>query len=95
MRIWTNWKDITDLSHVPKGLGRMVSEQEYKSKIVTPKKRYTVNPSRKSAIAMTFDFYSVWLKNRGCTQAYQKIKNRSNSLQEIINFAIEIWCRKN
>ncbi|MDJ0742837.1 MAG: hypothetical protein QNJ32_05685 [Xenococcaceae cyanobacterium MO_167.B27] len=94
MRLWTDWKTVNSIGHVPKGLGYMISRQEEKLKIINPKKRYTVNPSPKSAIAMTFELYKIWLKNRQCTQAYQEVKYRSNSLEEILYYAIEIWQRK-
>ncbi|MDJ0533396.1 MAG: endonuclease NucS [Xenococcaceae cyanobacterium MO_207.B15] len=94
MRIWTDWKVITDIGHIPKGLGSMITWQEYKLKSLIPKKKFTVNPYRKSAIAMKFELYKSWLQNRQCTQAYQEIKDKSNSLEEIIDYAIDIWHRK-
>jgi len=27
MRIWTDWKNVTDIGHVPKGLGRMIQSK--------------------------------------------------------------------
>lgn len=53
MRIWNDWETITDIGHVTKGLGSMITWQEYKLKILVPKNKFTVNPSRKSAISRT------------------------------------------
>lgn len=36
MRIWTNWSSVSDLGHVPKGCGRMISQSEWQSGICRP-----------------------------------------------------------
>lgn len=36
MRIWTDWKRVTALGHIPKGLGRMVSFEEWQNATVRP-----------------------------------------------------------
>jgi hypothetical protein len=39
MRIWTDWTNVTDISHVPKGLGRTVTKEEWKTGAVQPLKK--------------------------------------------------------
>jgi RecB family endonuclease NucS len=36
MRIWTDWSTVSDLGHVPKGCGRMISRSEWQSGICRP-----------------------------------------------------------
>jgi RecB family endonuclease NucS len=36
MRIWTNWFEVTDVGHIPEGLGRKISFQEWKNASIRP-----------------------------------------------------------
>lgn len=53
MRIWTkDWVTVSDLGHIPKGLGRMVSFREWETGSVRPLNK--ILPSRKDARAKYF-----------------------------------------
>lgn len=45
MRIWTDWNTISDIGHVPKGPGRMLSYSEWKAGVVRPLNK--ILPSQK------------------------------------------------
>ena len=36
MKLWTNWIQVSDIGHVPEGLGKMISFQEWQSASVRP-----------------------------------------------------------
>lgn len=39
MRVWNDWINVTDIAHVPKGLGRTITKQEWKSGKIKPLKK--------------------------------------------------------
>ncbi len=47
VRIWTNWLTVTDVGHVPKGFGNMVSQQEFLIGKVKPLAKLLPKPRRK------------------------------------------------
>jgi hypothetical protein len=52
LRIWTDWQNVLSLGHVPKGLGRKVTFEEFKKSRVKPQKNYWENMVLKDIMLM-------------------------------------------
>lgn len=89
MRVWTDWKSVSDVGHVPKAVGRMITETEWKSKTVRPLRKlvrgnFLHSNTHKSPIAMKIPYY---IKLIGKSE-------RLNSLDTLVDMALEKWLER-
>ena len=84
-RIWTDWKTVLYIAHIPEGLGRAKPEPEWKaiSREAWPRKH--LHGSRKVLIAYPFH------KNMARAMGYE---DETNSLELLVDAALSCWHKK-
>lgn len=89
MRVWTDWKLVSAVGHVPKALGRMITEEEWRSGTARPLRKLTKgkflhSATHKSPLAMSI-------------QEYMRLVNEPeplDSLGHLIDMATAQWLNR-
>ena len=89
MRVWTDWQLVSDVGHVPKALGRMITKEEWRSGTARPLRKLTKgkflgSATHKSPLAMPI-------------QDYMRVIEESepfDSLALLIDLATSQWLRR-
>jgi RecB family endonuclease NucS len=84
-RIWTDWKNVLYIAHIPEGLGRAKPEPEWKAIPREAWPRKHLHGSRKVLIAYPFN------KNMARAIGYE---DETNSLDLLIDAALSCWHKK-
>jgi RecB family endonuclease NucS len=82
MRVWTDWKSVSDVAHVPKGMGKTkISQAEYESGRRPKSRNYYMHryPSYKCPLTADFKYYM------------ELVNKQSNSLDSLVDLALETW----
>jgi hypothetical protein len=105
MMIWTNWKIVSDIAYVSKGIGSVKSEAEFSDKIAReewPKKRYNYCSLKSSyqskySVALPFTIYVHRMRSKGDTANYMElapILEQPNSLEMLVDIALKKWLER-
>ncbi len=84
-RIWTDWKTVLYIAHIPEGLGRAKPEPEWKAIPREAWPRKHLHGSRKVLVADPFH------KNMARAMGYE---DETNSLELLIDAALSCWHKK-
>ncbi len=89
MRIWTDWKIVSDVGHVPKGTGRMITKSEWELGTVRPLKKlvkgdFLRSNTHKSPLAMKVTHYMKLIEK----------SEELNYLDTLVDIALETWLKR-